>query len=172
MIERKWRISSTLSLTWAPGGGGWWTSSSGRFIPGKDSVSLYRRLGGPESRSGRVRKISPLEFKPRTVQGVESRCTNYAMLADTHDYITQTPTEGFYPTTYSMSTESPFPGGKSGGTQTLNNLCVTSSFCRDLNEIYVLVEFHTVYIGSSVPRFRDIISVTRKRGTELPSYAA
>jgi len=28
--------------------------------PGKTRYPLYRRLGGPHSRSGRVRKISPL----------------------------------------------------------------------------------------------------------------
>jgi len=59
--------------------------------PGKSQYPLYRRLDGPQSRSGRVRKISsPPEFKPRTVQGVENRYTNYAI----HDYIMQTPTEG------------------------------------------------------------------------------
>ena len=45
---------------------------------------LYRRLGGPQGRSGRVRKVlPPLGFDPRTVQPVTSRCTNYAALAHT-----------------------------------------------------------------------------------------
>jgi len=36
--------------------------------PGKTRYTLYRRLDGPQSRSGRVRKISPqLGFDPRTV---------------------------------------------------------------------------------------------------------
>jgi hypothetical protein len=40
--------------------GGWLTSRSGRFAPGKETrYPLYRRLGGPQGRSGRVRKISP-----------------------------------------------------------------------------------------------------------------
>jgi hypothetical protein len=35
--------------------------------PGKTQCSLYRRLGGPQSRSGQVRKISPPPgFVPRT----------------------------------------------------------------------------------------------------------
>ena len=39
--------------------------------PGKTRYPLYRRLGGPQDRSGRVRKISPpREFDPRTVQPV------------------------------------------------------------------------------------------------------
>ena len=47
--------------------------------PGKSRYSLYTRLGGPQSRSGHVRKISPLSvFDPRTVQPVESRYTDYA----------------------------------------------------------------------------------------------
>jgi hypothetical protein len=30
-----------------------------RFTPGKKAVPLYRRLGGPQGQSERVRKISP-----------------------------------------------------------------------------------------------------------------
>jgi len=42
--------------------------------PGKTQYPLYRRLGGPQSRSGQVRKISPTPgFDPRTVQPVASR---------------------------------------------------------------------------------------------------
>ena len=47
---------------------------------------LYRRLGGPQGRSGRVRKISLLPgFDPRTVQPVASRYTDWAISA--HDTI-------------------------------------------------------------------------------------
>jgi hypothetical protein len=45
--------------------------------PGKTRYPLYRRLGGPQGRSGRVRKISRLPgFDPRTVQPVASRYTD------------------------------------------------------------------------------------------------
>ena len=38
---------------------------------------LYRRLGGPQGRSGHVRKMSSaLGFDPRTVQSVASRYTD------------------------------------------------------------------------------------------------
>ena len=41
---------------------------------------LYRRPGGPQDQSGRVRKIPSLPgLDPRTVQVVASRCTNYAI---------------------------------------------------------------------------------------------
>jgi hypothetical protein len=47
-------------------------------------MRLCRRLGGPQGRSGRVRKISsPPEFDPRTVQPVASRYTDWATLAHT-----------------------------------------------------------------------------------------
>ena len=47
--------------------------------PGKTRYPLYRRLGGPQGRSGQVQKISPPPgFDPRTVQPVYSRYTNYA----------------------------------------------------------------------------------------------
>ena len=43
---------------------------------------LYRRLGRPQGRSGRVRKISPPQgFDPRTVQIVASRYADCAIAA-------------------------------------------------------------------------------------------
>jgi len=55
-------------------------SRPGRSLPpGKTRYPLYRRLGGPQDRSEKVRKISsPLGFDPRTVQLVTSRSTDYA----------------------------------------------------------------------------------------------
>ena len=52
----------------------------GRSLPpGKTQYPLYRRLGGPQGRSGQVRKISPPPgFDPRTVQPVAIRYTDYA----------------------------------------------------------------------------------------------
>jgi hypothetical protein len=47
--------------------------------PGKTRYPLYRRLGGPQGRSGQVRKISPpLGFDPWTVHPVAGRYTDYA----------------------------------------------------------------------------------------------
>ena len=41
------------------------------LLPGKTRYPLYRRMGGPQGRSGQVQKISPPpEFDPRTVQPV------------------------------------------------------------------------------------------------------
>jgi hypothetical protein len=45
--------------------------------PGKTRYPLYRRLGGPQGRSGRVRKIvPPLGFDTRTVHPLASRYTD------------------------------------------------------------------------------------------------
>jgi hypothetical protein len=50
--------------------------------PGMTPYPLYRRLGRPQGRSGRVRKISPpLGFDPRTAQPVASPYTDYAIPA-------------------------------------------------------------------------------------------
>jgi hypothetical protein len=47
--------------------------------PEKTRSPLYRRLGGPQGRSGRVRKISPpLGFDPWIVQPVASRYTDWS----------------------------------------------------------------------------------------------
>jgi len=49
---------------------------------------LYRRLGGPQSRSGQVRKISPPSgFDPRTVQPKASRYTDWAIQAPIYIHI-------------------------------------------------------------------------------------
>jgi len=46
--------------------------------PGKTRYPLYRRLGGPQSRSGQVRKISsPTGIRSPTVQPVASRYTDW-----------------------------------------------------------------------------------------------
>jgi hypothetical protein len=53
-------------------------SRPGRFLPpGNTRYPLYRRLGGPQGRSGQVRKISPPPgFDPRTVQPIAIRYTD------------------------------------------------------------------------------------------------
>jgi hypothetical protein len=60
-------------------------SASGpcRFLnPGKTRYPLYKRLCGPQGRSGQVWKTSPLlGFDPRTVQPVASRYTDWAIPA-------------------------------------------------------------------------------------------
>jgi len=55
-------------------------SRPGRCLtPGKTRYPLYRRLGGPQCRSGQMRKNSPPPgFDPRTVQTVASRYTDWA----------------------------------------------------------------------------------------------
>jgi hypothetical protein len=67
--------------------GGWSTPRPGRLTPRKDPVPINRRLGGPQGRSGWVRKISPPPgFDPRTVQPVASRYTDCAIPTPTKYY--------------------------------------------------------------------------------------
>ena len=52
-------------------------SRPGRFLPpGKTRYPLYRRLGGPQGRSGRAENLAPPGFDPRTVQPVVSLYTD------------------------------------------------------------------------------------------------
>jgi len=62
-------------LTSAVEGGEGSASRPGRtLLPAKTRYPLYRRRGGPQGRSGQVRKISPPPgFDPRTVQPVGIR---------------------------------------------------------------------------------------------------
>jgi len=47
--------------------------------PGNTQYPVYRKLGVPQGRFGRLWKIlPPTEFDPRTVQPVASRYTDYA----------------------------------------------------------------------------------------------
>jgi len=62
--------------------------------PGKKEYPLYRKLSGPQGRSGRVRKILPPPgFDPRTIQPVASRNNqenNFAFVwIDLHPYVSQ-----------------------------------------------------------------------------------
>jgi len=69
--------SSTFSLTSAIDGMGGQRHTPATLLPGKTRYPLYGRLGGSQSRSGRVRKISPPpRFDPRTVRPVASRYTD------------------------------------------------------------------------------------------------
>jgi hypothetical protein len=59
------------------GGEGSVSCPSHSLPPGKTRCPLYRRMGGPQGRSGQVRKISPPPgFNPWTVQPVASRYTS------------------------------------------------------------------------------------------------
>jgi hypothetical protein len=74
------KVCSTLFLDHGPRRGEGSASRPGRFLlPGKTRYPLYRRLGGPQGRSGQVRKIStPPGFDPRTAQSAASRYTDWA----------------------------------------------------------------------------------------------
>jgi hypothetical protein len=62
---------------------GWYTPHPGRFILRNETRHpLYRRLGEPWGRSGRVGKISPPPtpgVEPRIINTLESRYTDYAI---------------------------------------------------------------------------------------------
>jgi len=64
--QRRFRGTSTLSLTSTLGGGGWSKLRSGRCTPGKDTgYLLYMRLGGPEDqcRFAGAEEPSPTEIR-------------------------------------------------------------------------------------------------------------
>jgi len=71
----------TLPSTSALDGVGGQRHASAALPAGKTRYILYRRLGGPQVRFGRVRKISsPPRFDPRSVQPVASRYTDWVNL--------------------------------------------------------------------------------------------
>ena len=74
------RCISILSLTSVLDGVGAQRHASAALPPGKSRYPLYRRLGEPQGRPRRVRKIStPPGFDLRTVQPVARRITLTAL---------------------------------------------------------------------------------------------
>ena len=66
---------------------GWGVSVTPRplFTPGKTRYPLYRRLCGPQGRSGQVRKTSPPPGSdPRSLQPVASRYTDWTVPVHEH----------------------------------------------------------------------------------------
>jgi hypothetical protein len=75
--EGEYKYKATPSLTSALDGVGVLRHVPAALPAGKTRYPLYRRLGVPQARSGRVRKISPWPgFDPWIVQPVASRYTN------------------------------------------------------------------------------------------------
>ena len=74
-----------------PRWGGWSTPRPRRFTRGNETrYPLYRRMGGPQGRSGRVRKIPPPpRSDPRPVQPVASRYTDWSIPVHTslHEWV-------------------------------------------------------------------------------------
>jgi len=65
------------SMTAALEGGEWSAARPGRTLPpGKTRYPFYRRLGGPQGRSGRAKNLVSTGIRSRTVQPVVIRYTN------------------------------------------------------------------------------------------------
>jgi len=78
--EVEYRYRSTLSSTSALEGLGGQRHVPATLRPGETWYPLYRRLSGPQGRSGRVRKFSPSPgFDPRTFQPVASLHTDWSI---------------------------------------------------------------------------------------------
>ena len=66
-------------MTAALEGGEWSAARPSCTLPlGKTQYPFYRRLGGPQGRSGRAENLVPTRIRSRTVQPVVSRYTDWA----------------------------------------------------------------------------------------------
>ena len=65
-------------MTAALEGGEWSAARPGRTLPqGETRYPLYRRLGGPQGRSGRAEKLVPTGIRSRTIHPVVSRYIDF-----------------------------------------------------------------------------------------------
>ena len=81
VAQRVGRVEVYLcsSMTAALEGGERSAARSGRNLPPrKTRYPFYRRLGGPQGRSGRAENLVPTGIRSRTVQPVVSRYTDWA----------------------------------------------------------------------------------------------
>ena len=79
MAQRVGRCIALLFHDRGTRGGEWSAASSGRTLPpGRNRYPFYRRLGGPQGRSGRAANLVPTGIRSRTVQSVVSRYTERA----------------------------------------------------------------------------------------------
>ena len=75
-------------MTAALEGGEWSAARLGCTLPsGKTRYPLYRRLGGPQGRSGRAENLVPTGIRSRTAQPVVSRYTGWAIRPILYIYI-------------------------------------------------------------------------------------
>ena len=66
-------------MTAALEGDEWSAARLGRTLPpGKTGYPFYRRLGGPQGRSGRAKNLVPTGIRSRTFKAVVSRYTDWA----------------------------------------------------------------------------------------------
>ena len=64
-------------MTAALEGGEWSAARPGRTLaPGKTRYPFYRRLGGPQGRSGQAENLVSIGIRSRTVQSVVNRYTD------------------------------------------------------------------------------------------------
>ena len=80
MWPRGWvEVQLYSSMTAALEGGEWSAARTDRTLPpGKTRYPFYRRLGGPEGRSGWVENLVPTGIRSRTVQPIVSRYSDSA----------------------------------------------------------------------------------------------
>ena len=71
-VGRAWvEVQLYSSMTAALEGGEWSAAGPGHTLPpGKTRYPLYRRLGGPQGRSGQAANVFPIGIRSRTVQPV------------------------------------------------------------------------------------------------------
>ena len=94
-------------MTAALEGGEWSAARPGRTLtPGKNRYPFYRRLGGPQGRSGWAEKLVPNGIRSRNVRSVVSRYTDWATwptlsrstkVKNPLQFIIQSPTVYFHP---------------------------------------------------------------------------
>jgi len=82
-VARGWvEVQLYSSMTAALEGGEWPAPRPGRNLlpPGKTRYPFYRRLGGPQGRSGRAENLVPTKIRSRTVQPIHTHTHTHTFI--------------------------------------------------------------------------------------------
>jgi hypothetical protein len=140
-------------MTTALVGGEGTVSRPCRSLPSvKTRYPLYRRLVGPQDRSGQVRKTSSLPgFDPRTVQPIASRYTDYATRPTT-DNVGEKETALFWAIMLRVAQQRAFIiyfAAEARKHAAYNTVCVMrlshGFFCKELIIIIIIIHLRRFY---------------------------
>jgi len=125
--------------------------------PEKSRFPLCRWLGGPQGRSGRVRKILPEpRFAPRTIQPVASCYTDFA-IPGIEPYPTVSTNSAFTHKLSENHKKTPF---NARSTYCIQNFDASSSFLVLFNNYTIqetcIIRIYTMMIPTNAPTFINI----------------
>jgi len=141
-------------------GGEWSTARPGRtLLPGKTQYPFYRRLGGPQGRSGRAENLVPNGIRSRIVQPVVSRYTDWATRSTYyHVYTSEIIRVSGFKTRQNLQNITP---------ETLHNKWIGSEYCLDVFKNARILK-HVGLLNTVICRIWQLAATVLTKWTRSP----